>query len=140
MGTHNPGYTVSHIQTHTTIHYHTLSSSNTLCSSNKQLHLQEEEVGKPEFQSQPAGSHHAEKEGYGETEGEAERSRELAEGEAERRRELAEEEMEQAGQPQKLEEESEQPQEDEGLEAEHDQPDINALNRQRRQPQQVRTS
>ncbi|XP_041732799.1 Golgi integral membrane protein 4a isoform X3 [Coregonus clupeaformis] len=83
-----------------------------------------EEVGKPEFQSQPAGSHHAEKEkeGYGE-------------GEAERRRELAEEEMEQAGQPQKLEEESEQPQEDEGLEAEHDQPDDNALNRQRRQPQ-----
>ncbi|KAM9441811.1 uncharacterized protein ACWYII_014149 isoform 12-T13 [Salvelinus alpinus] len=102
------------------------------------LHLQEEVVGKPKFQSQPAGSHHAEKEkeGYGETEGEAERSRELAEGEAERRRELAEEEMEQAGQPQKLEEESEQPQEDEGLEAEHDQPDNNALNRQRRQPQQ----
>ncbi|XP_029571760.1 Golgi integral membrane protein 4 isoform X3 [Salmo trutta] len=96
------------------------------------LHLQEEVVGKPEFQSQPAGSHQAEKEGYGETE----RSRELAEGEAERRRELAEEEMEQAGQPQKLEEESEQPQEDEGLEAEHDQPDNNALNRQRRQPQQ----
>nr|XP_023997518.1 Golgi integral membrane protein 4-like [Salvelinus alpinus] len=88
------------------------------------LHLQEEEVGKPEFQSQPAQSHHAEKEGYGD-----------AEGEAERRRELAEEEMEQAGQPQKLEEESEQPQEDEGLEAEHDQPDNNALDRQRRQPQ-----
>lgn len=129
MGTHNPGYTVSHIQTHTTIHYHTLSSSNTLCSSNKQLHLQEEEVGKPEFQSQPAQSHHAEKEGYGD-----------AEGEAERRRELAEEEMEQAGQPQKLEEESEQPQEDERLEAEQDQPDDNALDHQRRQPQQVRTT
>ncbi|XP_029629639.1 Golgi integral membrane protein 4a isoform X1 [Salmo trutta] len=89
-----------------------------------QSRLQEEEVGKPEFQSQPAQSHHAEKEGYGD-----------AEGEAERRRELAEEEMEQAGQPQKLEEESEQPQEDEGLEAEQDQPDDNALDRQRRQPQ-----
>ncbi|XP_038838351.1 Golgi integral membrane protein 4-like isoform X5 [Salvelinus namaycush] len=93
-------------------------------TQSRQLHLQEEEVGKPEFQSQPAQSHHAEKEGYGD-----------AEGEAERRRELAEEEMEQAGQPQKLEEESEQPQEDEGLEAEHDQPDDNALDRQRRQPQ-----
>ncbi|XP_070982875.1 Golgi integral membrane protein 4-like isoform X2 [Oncorhynchus clarkii lewisi] len=87
-------------------------------------HLQEEEVGKPEFQSQPAQSRHAEKEGYGD-----------AEGEAERRRELEEEEMEQAGQPQKLEEESEQPQEDEGLEEEQDQPDDNALDRQRRQPQ-----
>ncbi|XP_036817033.1 Golgi integral membrane protein 4 isoform X3 [Oncorhynchus mykiss] len=84
----------------------------------------EEEVGKPEFQSQPAQSRHAEKEGYGD-----------AEGEAERRRELEEEEMEQAGQPQKLEEESEQPQEDEGLEEEQDQPDDNALDRQRRQPQ-----
>ncbi|XP_014018974.1 Golgi integral membrane protein 4a isoform X3 [Salmo salar] len=117
-----------HIEAHTHEEDHADTQS--------RLHLQEEVVGKPEFQSQPAGSHHAEKEGYGETEGEAERSRELAEGEAERRRELAEEEMEQAGQPQKLEEESEQPQEDEGLEAEHDQPDINALNRQRRQPQQ----
>nr|XP_029511550.1 Golgi integral membrane protein 4 isoform X2 [Oncorhynchus nerka] len=87
-------------------------------------HLQEEEVGKPEFQSQPAQSRHAEKGGYGD-----------AEGEAERRRELEEEEMEQAGQPQKLEEESEQPQEDEGLEEEQDQPDDNALDRQRRQPQ-----
>ncbi|XP_041732803.1 Golgi integral membrane protein 4a isoform X7 [Coregonus clupeaformis] len=104
---------------HVEAHTHDEEQGNT----QSRLHLQEE-VGKPEFQSQPAGSHHAEKEkeGYGE-------------GEAERRRELAEEEMEQAGQPQKLEEESEQPQEDEGLEAEHDQPDDNALNRQRRQPQ-----
>ncbi|CAB1348251.1 unnamed protein product [Coregonus sp. 'balchen'] len=83
---------------HVEAHTHDEEQGNT----QSRLHLQEE-VGKPEFQSQPAGSHHAEKEkeGYGE-------------GEAERRRELAEEEMEQAGQPQKLEEESEQPQEDEG--------------------------
>ncbi|XP_064816331.1 LOW QUALITY PROTEIN: Golgi integral membrane protein 4-like [Oncorhynchus masou masou] len=102
-------------------------------------HLQEEEVGKPEFQSR-----HAEKEGYGDAEGEAERRRELEEEEMEQAgqpQKLEEEEMEQAGQPQKLEEEemeqAGQPQklEDEGLEEEQDQPDNNALDRQRRQPQ-----
>lgn len=66
------------------------------------------------------------------------------EGEAERRRELAEEEMAQAGQPQKLEEDPDQPQddrqeEDEEEEEEPEQPDENALDRQRRQPQPVRT-
>ena len=86
-------------------------------------------------QSQLTISHNALPEEEGDVEGE---------GEAERRRELAEEEMEQAGQPQKLEEESEQPQneEQEGVELEHEHelPDDNALDRQRRQPQPVRTT
>lgn len=60
------------------------------------------------------------------------------EGEAERKRELAEEEMAQAGQPQKLEEDLDQPQ-DEQLEEEEQQLDENALDRQRRQPQLVRS-
>lgn len=60
------------------------------------------------------------------------------EGEAERRRELVEEELAQAGQPQKLEEDLDQPQ-DEQLEEEEQRLDENALDRQRRQPQLVRT-
>lgn len=60
------------------------------------------------------------------------------EGEAERRRELAEEEMAQAGQPQKLEEDLDQPLEEEE-EQESEQLDENALDRERRQPEQVRT-
>lgn len=65
------------------------------------------------------------------------------EGEAERRRELAEEEMAQAGQPQKLEEDPDQPQDEQQEEEEEgpeqEQPDGNALDRQRRHPQLVRT-
>lgn len=64
------------------------------------------------------------------------------EGEAERRRELAEEEMAQAGQPQRLEEDPDQPQDEQQEEEElpeQEQPDGNALDRQRRHPQLVRT-
>lgn len=66
------------------------------------------------------------------------------EGEAERRRELAEEEMAQAGQPQKLEEDPDQPQDEQQEEGEEEgpeqeRPDVNALDRQRRHPQVVRT-
>lgn len=61
------------------------------------------------------------------------------EGEAERRRELAEEEMAQAGQPQKLEEDLDQPQEEQLEQEEEQRLDENALDRQRRQPQLVRT-
>ncbi|XP_046891470.1 Golgi integral membrane protein 4a isoform X5 [Hypomesus transpacificus] len=100
------------------------------------LDLQDKGEGpKMDPQSQLTISHNALPEKEGDVEGE---------GEAERRRELAEEEMEQAGQPQKLEEESDQPQneEQEGVELEHEHelPDDNALDRQRRQPQPVRTT
>lgn len=93
-----------------------------------QLDHQEEEVHiQPEVKSHPIVSQPA----FSERE-------EDGEGEAERKRELAEEEMAQAGQPQKLEEDLDQPQ-DEQPEEEEQRFDENALDRQRRQPQVLRT-
>lgn len=63
-------------------------------------------------------------------------------GAEERRRELAEEEMEQAGQPQKLEEEFDGPHnevDEEEEEPQANKPDENALEREQRDAQKVRT-
>lgn len=93
-----------------------------------QLVHQEKSDMRSEIVSRPTVSQHTLSEGEDD-----------GEGEAERRRELAEEGMAQAGQPQKLEEDLDQPQEEEEEEPEQEQPDENALDRQRRQPQLVRS-